>query len=225
VLVADSIKDLRPNPQETSALYLGNVIQLLADTNVSRASILSNVVQPPPFHPHRYAVLVNSLWFLSLAISITSALLATLLQQWARRYLKVTHTQDRPQDRARVRAFFFEGADKFHLLWVADTVPALIHLSLALFFAGLLILLWNTHHTVFYSVVWWVVILTMGYAYITLLPIIRPHSLHYGPLPSIAWQLYSFISYFSSKALSIVGIRKGRDVKSKNKYHARLLAP
>ena len=223
MLVANSIKDLRPNPQETSALYLGNIIQLLADTNVSRESILSNVVQPPPFRPHKYAVLVNSLWFLSLAISITSALLATLLQQWARRYLKVTHTQDKPKDRARVRALFFGGADKFHLLWIADTVPALIHLSLTLFFAGLLILLWNTHHTVYFAVVWWVVILAMGYAYITLLPIVRPHSLCYGPLPSLAWQLYATIQYFSSKALSIVIVPKERPVESKDNRHDRLL--
>jgi hypothetical protein len=223
VLVANSIKDLRPNPQETSALYLGIIIQLLADTNVSSESIPSNVVQPPPFRPHRYAVLVNSLWFLSLAISITSALLATLLQQWARRYLKVTHTQDKPKDRARVRALFFEGADKFHLLWIADTVPALIHLSLTLFFAALLILLWDTHHTVFFSVVWWVVILAVGYAYITLLPFVRSHSLCYGPLPSLAWQLYATIQYVSSKAPSIVIVPKERPVESKDNRHERLL--
>ncbi|KAH9971547.1 hypothetical protein BGW80DRAFT_1320911, partial [Lactifluus volemus] len=40
-LVAISVQDLRPNPQDTSAFYLANIYQLLADPNVSRASILA----------------------------------------------------------------------------------------------------------------------------------------------------------------------------------------
>ncbi|KAH9970238.1 hypothetical protein BGW80DRAFT_1176520, partial [Lactifluus volemus] len=85
-LATVSVQDLRPNPQDTSAFYLANIYQLLADTNISRASILATPAQPPPFSPPRSAVLVNSLWFLSLVISLTCALLATMLQQWARRY-------------------------------------------------------------------------------------------------------------------------------------------
>ncbi|KAH9971313.1 hypothetical protein BGW80DRAFT_1143582, partial [Lactifluus volemus] len=86
VLLAVSIQDLRPNPQDTAAFYLANIYQLLADPNISRASIPATPATLPPFSPPRYAIWVNSLWFLSLVISLTSALLATLLQQWARRY-------------------------------------------------------------------------------------------------------------------------------------------
>ncbi|KAH9972332.1 hypothetical protein BGW80DRAFT_1173324, partial [Lactifluus volemus] len=83
-LLTVSVQDLKPNPQDTSVFYLGNIYQLLADPNISRASILATQVQPPTFSPPKSAVLVNSLWFLSLVISMTSALLATMLQQWAR---------------------------------------------------------------------------------------------------------------------------------------------
>jgi len=82
-LVAVSIQDLRPNSQDTSAFYLENIFRLLANPNVSRSSILAIPTKPPPFSPPKYAIWVNSLWFLSLAISLTCALLATLLQQWA----------------------------------------------------------------------------------------------------------------------------------------------
>jgi Family of unknown function (DUF6535) len=82
-LVAVSIQDLRPNSQDTSAFYLKNILQLLADPNVSRESILATPAEPPPFSPPKYAIWVNSLWFLSLVISLTCAMLATLLQQWA----------------------------------------------------------------------------------------------------------------------------------------------
>ncbi|KAH9972292.1 hypothetical protein BGW80DRAFT_1120412, partial [Lactifluus volemus] len=84
-----SIQDLKPNSQDTSAFYLANIYQLLADPNVSRASILATPVQPPSFSPSKSAIWVNSLWFLSLVISLTCALLATLLQQWARRYVTI----------------------------------------------------------------------------------------------------------------------------------------
>ena len=203
-MIAEAIKDLKPNPQDTSAFYLENIYQLLADPNVSRVSVPSNLVTPPPFSPPGHAVWVNSLWFLSLAISLTSALLATLLQQWSRRFVKVTQSREDPQERARVRAFIFEGIDKSHLLWVSDTVPTLLHLSLILFFAGLLILLLNTSHTVFFAVVWWVGLCTGLYTYITLLPIFRPYSLHYGPFASIGWQLYANRRHVLRKALSIV---------------------
>ncbi|KAH9959540.1 hypothetical protein BGW80DRAFT_1183447, partial [Lactifluus volemus] len=85
-LLAVSIQDLRPNPQDTAAFYLANIYQLLADPNISLASTLATPATLPPFSPPRYAIWVNSLWFLSLVISLTGALLATLLQQWARRY-------------------------------------------------------------------------------------------------------------------------------------------
>ncbi|KAI0246123.1 hypothetical protein BJV78DRAFT_1135867, partial [Lactifluus subvellereus] len=137
-LVAVSIQDLRPNSQDTSAFYLANIYQLLADPNVPRASIPFTLAKPPPFSPPKYAIWVNSLWFLSLAIDLTCALLATLLQQWARRYLRITQPpRYSPHKRARMRAFFAEGVDKLHLPWVVEVLPTLLHLSLFLFFSGL----------------------------------------------------------------------------------------
>ena len=49
---------------------------------------------------------LNGLWFLSLVISLTCALMATLLQQWARRYLEVAYPPLSPPKRARMRLLF-----------------------------------------------------------------------------------------------------------------------
>ncbi|KAH9967641.1 hypothetical protein BGW80DRAFT_1230085, partial [Lactifluus volemus] len=86
VLLTVSTQDLRPNSQATSEFYLANIYQLLADPNISRVSILATPATLPPFSPPKFAIWVNSLWFLSLLISLTCAFLATMLQQWARRY-------------------------------------------------------------------------------------------------------------------------------------------
>jgi len=76
-----SIQDIRLNPQDTSNFYLANIYQTVSDRNKSNISS-SLHTSPPTFSPPNYAVWVNSLWFLSLVISLTCALLATLLQQW-----------------------------------------------------------------------------------------------------------------------------------------------
>lgn len=107
-LVSVSIQDLRPSSQDTTAFYVASIYQLLAEANGTQVSIPSTLRNPAsPFSPPAYAIWVNSLWFLSLAISLTCALLATLLQQWVRRYIKITQPRSSPHTRGRIRAFFF----------------------------------------------------------------------------------------------------------------------
>jgi len=134
---------------------------------------------------------VNTLWFLSLSISLTCALLATLLQQWARRYVKITHKRHHPRNRARIRAFFAEGVDKLHLSLAVRALPTLLHSSLFLFFVGLVVFLFHFNSTVFKFVAAWVGICTFLYACITLLPIFRHDSPYNTPLSSLVWFFYT----------------------------------
>src|SRR6266851_5602580 len=205
VLVAVSVQDLRPNPQDTSSFYLEKLYQLQADPNVPRPSTPSAVATPPTFSPPRYAVWVNSLWFLSLVISLSCAMLATLLQQWSRRYLTITQPARRePHERARAHAFFAIGVEKFHVSWVVEALPALVHLSLFIFFAGLLIYLFNIHHTVFKVVVCWVALLTTVYGFITFMPIFWQDSPYYSPLSTTVWYLSGIILYAVLKVPEIM---------------------
>jgi Family of unknown function (DUF6535) len=189
-LLTVSIQDLKPNSQDTTVFYLANIYQLLADPNVS------TLVTPPPFSAPKSAVLVNSLWSLSLVISFTCALLATLLQQWARRYVTITQPpRYTPHKRASVRAFFAGGAEKFHLPWSVEALPTLLHLSLFLFFSGFVVYLFNINHTVFNVVVWWVGLAGSVYGCITLMPIFWHDSPYYAPLSSSAWLFYTGIPF------------------------------
>jgi hypothetical protein len=90
VLLMVSIPDLKPNPQDMSTFYLENIYQLFANSSLSDVAIPSNVAKPPAFSPLKYAIWVNSLWFLSLAISLTGAVVVMLGHQWAHRYITVT---------------------------------------------------------------------------------------------------------------------------------------
>jgi len=94
-----------------------------------------------------------------------------------------------------MRAFFADGMNKMCLPYVVEALPALIHLSLFLFFAGLVIFLFNINHSVFNSVIWWIGPFSMGYGWIMLMPIFRPNSPYYAPLSLTAWSLHAFIPY------------------------------
>ena len=162
----------------------------IADPN--RSNISSSLpASPPPFSPPTYAVWVNSLWFLSLAISITCALLATLLQQWARRYLNATPIHYSLHKRARINSFFAEGVEKSLLPLAVEALPALIHVSLFLFFAGLAVFLWNVNLTIFKVVLSWISVCTAVYGFITLTPILLRNSPYYTPLTLLAWPIFS----------------------------------
>src|SRR5579863_1964151 len=202
-LVSVSVQDLKPNSQDISAFYLAKMYQLSVDSNGSQVPIPSTLSDPSiPFSPPIHAVWVNSLWFLSLVISLTCALLATLLQQWARRYMRLTQKRYSPHKRARIRAFFAEGVDKFHLPWAVEALPALLHLSLFLFFVGLAVFLFNINHTVFKMAVSWIGVCTGIYICITFLPMFRHDSPYYAPLSLSAWYLYNGTLY------TVIGILK-----------------
>jgi hypothetical protein len=199
-----SIQDIQENPQDTSNFYLANIYQAIADPNSSNISS-SPPASPPPFSPPNSAVWVNALWFLSLVISLTCALLATLLQQWARRYLKITQPRYSLHKRARIRTFFSEGVEKCLLPWTADALPTLLHISLFLFFAGLVVFLCNVNLTIFTLVLSWVGLCMALYGCITCMPIIRHDSPYYTPLSLPAWHIvtgillliYRFLQWFN----------------------------
>ena len=195
-MISVSIQDLKQNPQDTSNFYLANIYQATINPNgPNNSSSLPS--SPPPFSPPNSAVWVNALWFLSLVISLTCALLATLLQQWARRYVKITQSHDTqaPHKRARIRAFFSEGVAKSLLPWAVDALPTLLHISLFLFFAGLVVFLCNIDLTIFGLVLSWVGLCVVLYGYITCMPIFRHDSPYYTPLSLPAWHIVTGIPY------------------------------
>jgi hypothetical protein len=204
-----SIQDIQENPQDTSNFYLANIYQAITDPNNSSIS-RSPPTSPPPFSPPNSAVWANALFFLSLVISLTCALLAILLQQWARRYLSITQSRYSPHKRARIRSFFAEGVDKCLLPWTINNLPRLLDISLFLFFAGLVLFLSNVNFTIFKLVISWVGLCTAIYGCITCMPMFRHDSPYYTPLSLPAWQIvtglqipiFRFLRWFNSSVQS-----------------------
>ena len=138
-------------------------------------------------------------------MSVSCALLATSLHQWARRYIRLTQpARCSPEKRARMRAFFANGVDEMHIPWAVEGLPTLLHLSLFLFFGGLVIFLFNIDRAVFSSVTWWIGLFSIMYGLITLLPLIRQDSPYYASLSTPAWFLYLSIPYITFKVLAFI---------------------
>ena len=188
-----SVQDLKPNPQDMSTVYLASIYQLLADSNVTHASIPPT---SPHFSPPRYAVWVNTLWFLSLFVGLTGAVMATSQQDWARRYIKIIrHPRYSPEKQARIRAFLANGSHKSHLLMGGDGLIGYVHLAIFLFVVGAAIYLYNVNHTIFIVVAVWIGYSAIAYLFFTLLPIFVPDIFMCTPLSSIVLHLSLGISY------------------------------
>ncbi|KAH9016782.1 hypothetical protein EDB85DRAFT_1874830, partial [Lactarius pseudohatsudake] len=140
--LVDSLKNLQPDPAQQSVYYQQQSVTMLAQISQQIASIAPNVSvpsTPPSPYPDSSSLLpdivVNGTWLIGLVFSLSSALFATLVQQWVRSYMKVFQRYDHPLKRARFRQFFFDGARTVRGLALSATW--LIRFSLLLFFSGL----------------------------------------------------------------------------------------
>ena len=179
-----TIPDIRPSSQDTSAFYLAHIYQQSStQPNGSRPSIPSRLSDPTePFSPPSTSVWVNGLWFSSLVISLSCALLATLLLQWARRYERVAYPRHSPHKRARIRAFYKRGVERWRIPRAVEVLPMLLHISLFLFFAGLSVFLSDANHTIFKAVIVLISLIVVAYACLSLFPVIHKNSLYSTPL-------------------------------------------
>jgi hypothetical protein len=158
---------------------------------------------------------------MSLVTSISCALLATLLQQWARRYLMVTQPHYGIAKRARIRAFFAEGVDKFVILWVAESLPTLLHTSLFLFFAGLIVFLHNVNFTMFKLVLSWIGFCMALYGCATFPPMFFHDCPYFTPFTIFLWQVALGILDIFYQVRSSFGSSRHREAleKLRDRYH------
>jgi Family of unknown function (DUF6535) len=130
------------------------------------------------------------MWLLSLVLSLASALSATLTQQWARRYIQLPEMPSLHKDQARVRSYLFLGMQKYKMYHAVETTPTLLHLSVFLFFVGLVIFFFPINKTV--AVVLSISIGLFGLVYfaLTILPCIAHDCPYRTPMSNIWWYLW-----------------------------------
>ncbi|KAH9957473.1 hypothetical protein BJV74DRAFT_420364 [Russula compacta] len=185
--VIESYKSLKPDPTDVSSQLLQQITQELA--GISNGNRFTTPTLDS-FKPTRNAIQVNILWFLSLCLSLSCGLAATLVQQWIRRYLRLTRrSESSPLSRVRVRAFLFHGIEEFHIRWVVENVSLMLHVAIFLFFAGLIDFLFPINEEVAHVILAIVVVFGSAYTTLTCLPLIFPHCPYQTPLTSVLWYI------------------------------------
>lgn len=95
----------------------------------------------------RSVIWLNILWFSGLITSLTSALLGILVKQWLNEYVSLG-LSGTSREAARRRQYRLNNLVKWHVGDIVILIPVLLLISLGLFLAGLLVLLWTLHPTV-----------------------------------------------------------------------------
>ncbi|KAJ6465053.1 hypothetical protein C8R47DRAFT_1224530 [Mycena vitilis] len=87
------------------------------------------------------AQICSGLRLTALGLSLAYATNGTVIEQWSRDYLNKSDTLPSPIERARICSYLYIGHKRFHMPAIVDLIPLLPHMSLLLFFAGLVMIL------------------------------------------------------------------------------------
>jgi hypothetical protein len=142
-------------------------LQRAGDNATLRAAVPAAEVTTSPSTSD---VWVNGLWFTSLVLSLSTALLAVLAKQWLRQYTSIVTGSAR--DRAYIRHSRWEGFEAWKVQTIIGLLPTILHASLGLFFLGLVIFLFPRHTIIAAINLSLAAILLTLYVFSTLLPTI-----------------------------------------------------
>ncbi len=128
---------------------------------------------------------VNGLWFTSLSLSLITALVAVLAKQWMRQHMLAS--SGTPRDRARIRQFRYMGFEAWHVPVIIGILPSLLHISLTIFLAGLVVFLMALERPIAYVIL----TLTGGssalYVIAMFLPVLYPQCPYRTPLTDLVF--------------------------------------
>ncbi|OJT04106.1 hypothetical protein TRAPUB_5151 [Trametes pubescens] len=143
---------LQPAAQDPTLLALQQISAQLSSFSTNPPFI--NSTQPayqqtdttPPPVP-RAAVWLNAVWFSSLILSLSSASVGIMVKQWINEY-NGGISSGNSRKTAQLRQYRLNGLVVWRVRDIVMVIPVLLQLALALFLAGMLILLWTLDPTV-----------------------------------------------------------------------------
>ncbi|KAF5369499.1 hypothetical protein D9758_002513 [Tetrapyrgos nigripes] len=177
----ESYKTLQPDPAQDTVFLLSKISQQLSNSTVLSSG-------PPSFETPMSAIVCNVLWFLSLALALTCSLLATFVQQWTRDFIHKTTLRPAPIRQARVFAYMYFGLRDFGMHSFVDVIPILLHISLFLFFGGLVAFLFPVNRIITYIMIGILVVFLIIYTTLTVIPLVWLDAPYCTPLSGALWQ-------------------------------------
>ncbi|ESK86348.1 hypothetical protein Moror_5015 [Moniliophthora roreri MCA 2997] len=140
--VIKSYQWLVEDPADTTVTLLTHLIAVQVNGSQSAS------FEPTQFKADPSSIRINVFWFLSLILSLTSALFGLLCKQWVREHQRDTTTRT-PGEALALRQLRRDSFDKWGVSSFLSALPILLEAALLFFFVGVLDLLWNRHHVPF----------------------------------------------------------------------------
>ncbi|PBK92806.1 hypothetical protein ARMGADRAFT_1080027 [Armillaria gallica] len=196
--VAQTSQSLQADFTEMSANLLFEMINIQRAI-ASGASL--DTVAPSPLSPNitfiasTTSVWVNGLWFTSLSLSLTTALVSVLVKQWLHHYMALP--SGTPWECSLLQQFRYAGLQNWHVLVIIGLLPVLMHTALAIFFVGLVIFLGPLQDTIAWVVGVITVIAYMAYLMAHILPLLFPQCPYRTSLCDLLHILYSHVMQYA----------------------------
>jgi hypothetical protein len=136
--VTEAYTQLQPDNTQLSARILLDISRQLENLS-SNAPAPASSISLTDFTPASSVVAMNVLWFASLILSLSVALLGFAVKEWLRQYLLWKDV--RPiQDALQLRQFRYNFFLRWHVPTIATSLSGLFQLSIILFFSGIVAL-------------------------------------------------------------------------------------
>ncbi|KZV71708.1 hypothetical protein PENSPDRAFT_720786, partial [Peniophora sp. CONT] len=156
--------------------------QLVTLTNGGEPLDLAGLRIIETMSPSTSALFINALWFLSLIVSISCALLAVMVQQWTRQYAQDTRRGEIPSKRGPVHSQLSLGIDRFMMENAIELITSLVHVAVALFFAGLTVFLSTLNAVIASLAATAIALIAISYTVLSVLPLRYPDCPYRTPL-------------------------------------------
>jgi hypothetical protein len=202
VSLVESYKWLSPDSGDQTVELLNVTVNLITQlsqqlVNISQGIPVEDftVESSEPFQQTFSALMVNIIWFSSIVICIGCAVFATLIQQWARRYLALTQGAGTPYERAQLRRFLSKGLKTFQAERIRQLLGMLMHLSLLLYSVGLIVFIFHIDRQLVFMAVGYISCCFLIYVIPTVLPFFFLNCPFNTPFTAITWRLYHLLMF------------------------------
>ncbi|TRM59996.1 hypothetical protein BD626DRAFT_572102 [Schizophyllum amplum] len=135
--IIESYKWLINQPDDLTADYLRQILAIMSNTTITSVPRSNS----RPTLPDNIVTLINGLWFSSLTLSLSSALIGIVCKQWLREYLRDAGRSHKTN--LAVRQVKYQGLTRWYVGAIITMIPLLLQGALFLFLVGVVYLLWH----------------------------------------------------------------------------------
>ncbi|KAF4618838.1 hypothetical protein D9613_009698 [Agrocybe pediades] len=133
--VIESYKSLQVDPQDTMVSLLSNILVRLENGTATATPTPNLPSGQVPFVPDKSAERINSFWFISLVLSLATALIGIISLQWLREYQSYANFNS--EETFALFNMRKDGFERWHVPKVFAALPLLLQGALVLFLAGM----------------------------------------------------------------------------------------